>query len=336
MEKIWLRPLEAGDVECFAGWLKQEHVRKWYTSPDDWLTEVCGRHGAYAWIHHFIAVCEARAVGFCQYYDCFDAREMEDWYSVAVPGDAFSIDYLIGERADLGRGFGREIVRCITEEVQKRENPNRILVQPEEENRASCRALTGNGYVFDEKEKYYCKWLKPMEIEITSPRCLICRFTEKETEDFMRYRNNEEWMRFQGFKGLEREAYEQVLLGERTLSEGVQLAILGKESRELLGDIYLRQEQDAAWIGYTMDPDFARQGYAREAVLAVLAWLKERGMTAAKAAVHPENIASIALLEGLNFQHQGRDSEGEELYVFPFAKNIPCENRKRLLVRMKK
>ncbi len=72
-------------------------------------------------------------IGFCQYYDCFDAGETEGWYHVNIRGDTFSIDYLIGEESRLYKGYGKAVVRLITDAVRAGEKANRIIVRPEKE-----------------------------------------------------------------------------------------------------------------------------------------------------------------------------------------------------------
>ena len=38
----------------------------------------------------------------------------------------------------------------------------------------------------------------------------------------------------------------------------------------LIGDIYLRQQCDVFWLGYTISPAYARQGDAIEAITATI------------------------------------------------------------------
>lgn len=158
-KELSLRPCEDGDIALLARWLEQEYILKWYHDPDDWLAEFRGRHGEYSWIHHFMVMESGVPIGFCQYYDCFDAGDMEDWYTVEGKGDAFSIDYLIGEETRLGKGYGKAIVRLLTETVRRQEQAKRIIVQPDRDNHASNHVLMANGYVYDEKQNYYCKLL---------------------------------------------------------------------------------------------------------------------------------------------------------------------------------
>lgn len=151
-----------------------------------------------------------------------------------------------------------------------------------------------------------------MTIETT--RCLIRYFEEKDLDAFMAYRNNTDWMRYQGFKGLSKADYRKALLGVPDLDEGVQLAVTDKSTSRLIGDLYLRREADTVWIGYTVCPSRARQGYAFEAVGGMLDWIRQTDAKKVFASALPENTASIRLLEKLGFDCVGTDEGGDVLY----------------------
>jgi len=157
--ELVLRPFNDDDIYLLTSWLNKDYILKWYHDADDWLAEINERHGAYSWIRHFIVMDTITPIGFCQYYDCYNARDMEDWYSVTTPGDTFSIDYLIGDEAYLGKGCGKAIVRILSDTIQTMESAKQIIVQPEIGNHASNHVLMANGYVYDQQRKYYCKTL---------------------------------------------------------------------------------------------------------------------------------------------------------------------------------
>ena len=69
----------------------------------------------------------------------------------------------------------------------------------------------------------------------------------------------------------------------------------------LIGDIYLRQQCDVFWLGYTISPAYTRQGYAIEAITATIDWIKENGFSLIKAGVNPENTLSKKLLIRIGF-----------------------------------
>ena len=78
-----------------------------------------------------------------------------------------------------------------------------------------------------------------------------------------------------------------------------------QEDRYLMGQICLRPEQDLPHevaVGYGLDSAFWRQGYAREALEAVVAYgFTERSLRRIVAIVRSENAASCALLERCRF-----------------------------------
>lgn len=136
---------------------------------------------------------------------------------------------------------------------------------------------------------------------ITTARCLIRPFEPRDIESFMVYRNDLDWMKHQSFKGLTREEYENLLLGEQSFLQGTQLAIVDQTTDELIGDVYIQQEDSTYWIGYTITPTRARQGYAFEVMSGLIPHLIDQGAKEFKAGVHGTNTASIALLKKLNF-----------------------------------
>lgn len=143
--------------------------------------------------------------------------------------------------------------------------------------------------------------LSDMTIMLTTTRCLIRPFERQDIESFMIYRNDLDWMQHQSFKGLSYTEYENALLGEQSLQHGMQLAIIDQATDELIGDVYIQQEGTTYWIGYTISPMHARQGYAFEVMSGLIRHLTDQGAEAFKAGVFETNTASIALLKKLNF-----------------------------------
>ena len=158
-------------------------------------------------------------------------------------------------------------------------------------------------------------------MNIQTARCTIRAFQRDELDAFMEYRNNLEWMRYQGFKGLAKERYEQELFLNQSLDNGRQYAIINRTTGQLIGDVYLKREQTICWIGYTIHPRFKQQGYAQEAVRALICWASEQGYSRLKAGVHPENKASIKLLEKLDFVYLTQDCD-ELIYVYDLEKEL--------------
>lgn len=147
MRRLLLRPFGDEDVALFEKWLYTPHVTKWYHEPQDWIDEVTKRNDAFSFIHHFMIESGGKPIGFCQYYEY--CHSGEDWHGHTDIDGAYSIDYLIGDPEYLGRGFGKEMIQLLIEEIRAQGNAHRIIVQPEKENLASCNALLSCGFTFE-------------------------------------------------------------------------------------------------------------------------------------------------------------------------------------------
>ena len=147
-----------------------------------------------------------------------------------------------------------------------------------------------------------------------SERCYTRPFAERDLNAFVEYRNNAEWMRYQSFKGLSLEEYKEILLKETTVESGAQFAVVRKADQILLGDVFLKKEDEIFWIGYTISPSFKRQGYAYEITQAMISWIQQQGDYKIMAGVTPENHASVQLLEKLGFIKVD-EGNGESIFL---------------------
>jgi len=151
------------------------------------------------------------------------------------------------------------------------------------------------------------------KILFASKRCLVRSFMASDIDDFVLYRNNEEWMQYQSFKGLTKEEYKKILLKEANLETGAQYAIVDKSNNRLIGDIYFKKENNCFWVGYTISPDYKRQGYAYEVLIAAISWIKDIGNAKIMVGVEPGNVPSISLLEKTGFIYL-KEEDGELIY----------------------
>lgn len=108
------------------------------------------------------------------------------------------------------------------------------------------------------------------------------------------------------------------MLGPQDIGSGMQLAITDAASGHLLGDLYIRREEDILLTGYTIAPSHARQGFAYEAMSALITWAQQQNYLFIRASVEPGNTASIRLLEKLGFTRfepgSGSGTENEYCY----------------------
>jgi RimJ/RimL family protein N-acetyltransferase len=163
MKTISLRPFTDSDIPIFTKWLQKPYIKKWYDPIDEWLEEVQNRDDEFAWLHHFIVVCDNTPIGFCQYYDCYDSREYEDWNGRVfdVPDEVYTIDYLIGDENYLGKGYGKELIRILSEFIFLL-GAEEIIVDPDKKNTQSNGVLLANDFFYNEIYDFYQKFANSM------------------------------------------------------------------------------------------------------------------------------------------------------------------------------
>ncbi|HEX6516802.1 MAG TPA: GNAT family N-acetyltransferase [Nocardioidaceae bacterium] len=70
-------------------------------------------------------------------------------------------------------------------------------------------------------------------------------------------------------------------------------------------------------VGYTVDPAFRRRGYARAMLRELLRWAAgDPSVTRVRASISPDNVASLATIDGFGFTQVGEqwdDEDGLEL-----------------------
>lgn len=157
------RKITDADIPLMEKWLNKEHIKKWFEIPglctiDDWLYEIKNRNGEFSWLNHFIFELGGVPFGFGVYYDCWNAKE--DWYEVTNESELFSIDYFVGEPSFLGKGYGKEIIRQLTEKIQQIPTAKSIVVKPDNQNLSSCGVLAANNYRYYEDKKYFALQIK--------------------------------------------------------------------------------------------------------------------------------------------------------------------------------
>jgi aminoglycoside 6'-N-acetyltransferase len=97
------------------------------------------------WREQLIAEVEGRAIGFVQIID--PARE-ETHYWGDTPADLRAIDIWIGEAADLGKGFGTEIMRHVLKRCFAPSSVSAVLIDPLASNVRAHRFYERLGFRF--------------------------------------------------------------------------------------------------------------------------------------------------------------------------------------------
>jgi aminoglycoside 6'-N-acetyltransferase len=144
-----LRPANLDDLELLRRWDEQPHVIA--SDPnDDWNWEMeLGRFPC--WREQLIAEVDGRPVGFIQIID--PALE-ESRYWGDVPSGLRAIDIWIGEEADLGKGYGTEMMRLALARCFKDPAVTAVLIDPLVSNVRAHRFYERLGFQFVERRRF--------------------------------------------------------------------------------------------------------------------------------------------------------------------------------------
>ena len=153
MNELQLQPLTDDDIPLFKKWLYLPHVEKWYHDPLDWIYEVESRKDEFSFLNHFIANIDGKPIGFCQYYEYCKSGEV--WHGNLDIAGVYSIDYMIGEPAYLGKGCGKKMLELLLQKIKAQADAKTVIVQPELENKASCNVLKSLGFEFDDTNEVF-------------------------------------------------------------------------------------------------------------------------------------------------------------------------------------
>jgi aminoglycoside 6'-N-acetyltransferase len=150
---ISLRRVTPADFDLLAGWLSHPHVHRWWYhefTPEavdrDFGPSARGEEPN----EDLLALVDGRPVGLVQRSFWHDYPEYVDQIApiLPIPEDAVTIDYLIGEAADTGRGLGPAIIGAVLADTWAAlPRAGCIIVPVAAGNRASWRALEKAGFI---------------------------------------------------------------------------------------------------------------------------------------------------------------------------------------------
>ena len=138
---------------------------------------------------------------------------------------------------------------------------------------------------------------------IKTPRLLLRPFAERDYDDLYEFLSQRKEEQFEAYPDI---TYENVKthLAYRVGSEEFYAMEL-KETGKVIGNIYYgKRDFDAREVGYIVNKDFQRKGYAAEALRALLCRGFAEGLHRAYAECDPRNECSWRLLEKLGFRRE--------------------------------
>jgi putative acetyltransferase len=136
-----IREFKLEDLNILRVWLEQDYIQKFWGDPQDCIKEISENISA-DWIKYFIVECDT-PIGFLQYYET-DIAPQGDWAD--EPIGTVGIDYLIGDKEYLGKGYGSKIVRLLVDFIKSKSEYDYIVADPIIENLSSIKVLENNGF----------------------------------------------------------------------------------------------------------------------------------------------------------------------------------------------
>ncbi|HTE34642.1 MAG TPA: GNAT family N-acetyltransferase [Chryseolinea sp.] len=149
LPQIQLRHALPSDLAILEHWDTQPHVIQ--SDPnDDWHWEI-ELSRTPAWRELFIAELNGLPIGFIHLID----PALEDThYWGEVPNNLRALDIWIGEKEDLGRGYGTIMMRLALDRCFNPPNVEAVLIDPLESNIRAHRFYERLGFKFIEKRRF--------------------------------------------------------------------------------------------------------------------------------------------------------------------------------------
>lgn len=138
---------------------------------------------------------------------------------------------------------------------------------------------------------------------IETKRLILRPFREADYDDLYEFLSQQRDAEFEAYPGLTYESCKKQL-AQRLGSEDF-LALELKETGKVIGNLYCAdREHQAKEVGYIVNADYRRQGFALEALRAYTAWAFRAGTHRVYAECDPRNEASWGLLEKAGFRRE--------------------------------
>lgn len=163
---------------------------------------------------------------------------------------------------------------------------------------------------------------------LESERLIIKEVEVSEAPFYFELFNDPDWIKYINDKGLksveETEIYLKDILVKNEKLNGLGFfSVLLKETNEFIGmsSALQREKLDFVDVGYAFLPKARGKGYASEATLLMMDYIKEKfQQEKVLAFTVPENEKSQQLLKRLGFKYVGLETifDGEEDYVYEY------------------
>ncbi|WP_090141671.1 GNAT family N-acetyltransferase [Limnohabitans sp. DM1] len=153
---------------------------------------------------------------------------------------------------------------------------------------------------------------------LQTSRLTLREIVESDAENILQIHGNAEYMRWFGSDPIRDLDGATKLVAtfaswRKEPVSGARWALELKDQAGLIGTCGLfrwNRNWKSCIVGYEIAAAHQGRGYVKEALIAIITWgFREVQLNRIEAQVHPDNSASLALLEALGFQQEGRQRE---------------------------
>lgn len=137
-------------------------------------------------------------------------------------------------------------------------------------------------------------------IILETNRLILRRYYESDFDDLYEYLTDEEVVRYEPYKPMNREEVKGNL--DWRISTEEMMAVELKSTGKMIGNVYLgKRDFESLEIGYVFNKSYWGKGYAKESCAALIQRSFDNGIHRIFAECDPENSNSWGLLEALGF-----------------------------------
>lgn len=151
MESIKLRAADINDLALLQHWDKQPHVIECGVDGDEWQWETELEKNP-EWREFLIAEVAGRPIGCLQIID--PLLEESHYWGESVEPNLRAIDIWIGEKSELNKGYGTEMMRQAFEKCFAPAAVTAIIIDPLASNRDAHRFYERLGFKFVERRQF--------------------------------------------------------------------------------------------------------------------------------------------------------------------------------------
>lgn len=149
MSSITLRTANIDDLKILKHWDTQPHVIESGVEDWDWENQI-GKNPV--WRESLIAELDGRPIGFMEIIDPF--LDEEHYWGEDVESNLRAVDIWIGEKEDLGKGYGTTMMKLALEKCFAPPEVAAVIIDPLASNKDAHRFYERLGFKFVEERSF--------------------------------------------------------------------------------------------------------------------------------------------------------------------------------------